>query len=143
MSPATPRPGLEAFVDLKPDGLPGVLRLIGEQVSMEVAIRLARSNFGGQRSYIPANPTNNHPLSMAIGVDNAKRIGQLLGSGEVEIPSARPVLRCYEARYMRRQGFTCAQIAGALGLSDGRTRALCRGIAKGTSKSNPTNQPKE
>lgn len=82
MNTSSPTIELEAFADLKAAGLPGVLRDIAERISVEVAIRMARA-FGGMDKYIPAQPPEGHPVCLAIGHDNAKKLGKLFVTAQV------------------------------------------------------------
>lgn len=65
--------------------LPGVLGLISEEIGEKAAIDLAKAR-GGRTVWIPKNPKPRQSLSGIVGLENARLISKLLGSGNVLIP---------------------------------------------------------
>lgn len=97
--------------------LPGVLSLIAEEISEEVAIKLAKAK-GGRPVYIPDAPKAQHGLSKIVGLDNAILISTLLGRGEVVIPyggmggeAGHRAGRWERIKALRKQGLSGAEIA--------------------------------
>jgi len=97
---------------LSPHILPGILRDIAEVAGIQAAMDLCAAARGG-RHYFPTIPYLNdeHPLTKAVGRDAALRIAQAFGGEHHTIPTARPVLRAYRARLLRRAGYSTHQIA--------------------------------
>ncbi|MCF6432926.1 helix-turn-helix domain-containing protein [Leisingera sp. MMG026] len=66
--------------------LPGVLAYIADEISVEVAVRLAEAK-GGRRVYIPKNPDSETALAKLVGWENACLLSKLLGHGELPVPA--------------------------------------------------------
>ena len=66
--------------------LPGVLAFIADEVSFELAVRLAELK-GGREIYIPKNPGPETSLAKLVGLENAQRLFKLLGSGKLLVPA--------------------------------------------------------
>lgn len=65
--------------------LPEVLARIAEACGMRTALAFARE-FGGAEIYIPATVPDDHKLAGALGVDNARRVAEILGQGKIIVP---------------------------------------------------------
>ncbi len=109
--------------------LPGVLSLIAEEISEEVAIKLAKAK-GGRPVYIPDAPKAQHGLSKIVGLENAILISTLLGKGEVVIPygdMGGEAGRRERIKALRKQGLSGAEIAAEV---DVHIRTVERVIAR-------------
>lgn len=103
--------------------MPPVLQQIAEIAGPEAAVRVARE-LGGRRIYLAPRPGPRNPLTRVLGKPLATAIAETLGSGDLEVPSARPLLNWYAARQLRREGWTTRQIARHLNLTERRIRQL-------------------
>lgn len=65
--------------------LPGVLALIAEEISEEVAVRLAEER-GGREIYIPQSARDGSELVRIFGADDAAELIKLLGHGNLVVP---------------------------------------------------------
>lgn len=114
-------------ITLIPEMLPGILCDVAHISSVAKAIRLARKR-GGTKIYLPfphrIGP--GHWLCQIFTLDEARAISKVLGQGVLKCPSAKIILRWYEANRLWRQGKTEPQIALALGLHDSSVRRLLR-----------------
>ena len=110
--------------------MPPVLQQIAEIAGPEAAVRVARE-LGGRRIYVAPRPGPRNPLTRLLGRPVATAIAQSLGSGDIEVPSARPLLNWYAARHLRRAGWTTRMIAKSLNLTERRIRQLVAGIEPG------------
>lgn len=110
--------------------MPPVLQQIAAIAGPEAAVRVARE-LGGRRIYVAPRPGPRNPLSRLLGRPVATAIAETLGSGDLEVPSARPLLNWYAARHLRRAGWTTRMIAQRLNLTERRIRQLVAGIKPG------------
>jgi hypothetical protein len=104
-------------VIIRAEHLPGVLAEIARLTTVEVAVAVARSPVAGQRIKIPARPRPGNRLAQVVGPQAMARICAELAGWEGLVPSARPFLRWYDARALRRAGATPSYIAQRLGVS--------------------------
>lgn len=97
---------------MTPAILPSVLRDIAEIAGMGAAIDLCDA-MGGRGLYIPkgAAPAKTDQLARAVGIVAAKKIMKAMGGEYLRIPTARPVLRAYRVRILRKANYSTAQIA--------------------------------
>jgi hypothetical protein len=114
---------------LTPAGLPGVLKTVAEITSVDVAVALARWK-GGRVLYIPmeANLGPDHEMIKKLGRRAALRIARHFGRGDVLIPQAKNILTWMDARRMRREGKSTAEIAKALNRHQRHIMLLVRGV---------------
>ena len=110
--------------------MPPVLQQIAEIAGPEAAVRVARE-LGGRRIYVAPRPGPRNPLTRLLGRPLAMAIAESLGSGDLEVPSARPLLNWYAARRLRREGWTTRMIAKRLNLTERRIRQLVAGVEAG------------
>ncbi len=100
--------------------LPDLLQWIADELGLDAALKLAH-RFGGQSIYVSADPTADSPLALAFGIETARAIGGLLGSGEVTVPVAAAAAfraRRAEILRLRDEGRTVREIAETLGISE-------------------------
>jgi DNA-binding NarL/FixJ family response regulator len=97
--------------------LPGVLGWIAEDISENVAVKLATS-CGGREVYIPKVIASNTRLAQIMGHKDAKALLSLLGHGTLLVPHGsfggqiRRTEKLHERiRDLRTQGRTNSQIA--------------------------------
>ena len=93
--------------------LPGVLALIAEEVSEDVAVRLAEAR-GGREVYIPKSATPECELSQILGREHASALVSLLGYGTLLVPCGNiggAAGRRAKILQLREQGLTYSQIA--------------------------------
>lgn len=110
--------------------MPPVLQQIAEIAGPLAAVRIARE-LGGRRIYVAPRPGPKNPLTRLLGRPLAMAIAEGLGSGDLEVPSARPLLNWYAARHLRREGWTTRMIAKRLNLTERRIRQLVTGVEPG------------
>ena len=70
--------------DFKPY-LPGVLALIAEEISEDLAVRLAQQR-GGRPVYISKDPKADDSLVELVGLEDARKLHALLGHGSFIVP---------------------------------------------------------
>ena len=103
--------------------------LIAQEISPEVAAAIVRA-FGGQLIYVPRVPPPDHPLSVALGHEKAKKVAKLLGAGHLDMPTgARAETDRNRARIeaMLDAGRSHSEIVRAVGCS---TRTVTRHAAR-------------
>lgn len=66
--------------------LPGVLAYIADEISLDLAVRLAELK-GGRETYIPKDPKPDDALSKLVGLENACKLFKLLGNGKLVVPA--------------------------------------------------------
>jgi len=66
--------------------LPGVLALIAEEISVDLAVRLAKAR-GGREIYIPDGPGPTSTLAELVGLESARNLYKLLGHGKMLVPA--------------------------------------------------------
>ncbi|MVO18266.1 hypothetical protein [Parasedimentitalea huanghaiensis] len=66
--------------------LPGVLALIADEISVDLAVCLAKQR-GGREIYIAKDPAPSCSLSEIVGQANAQKLYKLLGSGKMLVPA--------------------------------------------------------
>lgn len=71
-------------VKFKPH-LPGLLTLIADETSIELAIKVA-TKYGGTQIYIAKNILESSELAVDLGFEDAINLQKCLGSGQVLIP---------------------------------------------------------
>lgn len=65
--------------------LPGVLAYIAEEISEDVAVRLAEKR-GGREVYIPRAPSEDCELAKMVGLHATQQLTKLLGHGNLLVP---------------------------------------------------------
>lgn len=109
--------------------LPDLLQWIADEVGLDEAMKLAH-RFGGQSIWVSPDPKPDSPLALAFGLPAARKIGELLGSGEVRIPAAAAAaLRARRAAILRLRddGKSVREVAYLLGVSE---RCVWRHLAR-------------
>ncbi|MCX4026622.1 hypothetical protein H0A36_00460 [Endozoicomonas sp. SM1973] len=71
---------------LTPQDLNGTLEELAQVIGVSAAIMLAQ-RMGGARVYIPETSREDHPIALAIGYDNAKKLSEKFPGEYLEIPS--------------------------------------------------------
>ncbi|AZV78716.1 hypothetical protein EBB79_13105 [Parasedimentitalea marina] len=66
--------------------LPGVLALIADEISVDLAVRLGKQR-GGREVYLAKDPAPGCSLSKLVGQANAQKLYKLLGSGKILVPA--------------------------------------------------------
>lgn len=104
-----------------PDGDRLSLGHLAQVIGADAAIALGRA-FAGTRLYIPLQMPAHHPIATAIGVDAARDLGCHFGTECIEIPLLKSRGERHADRKLiadlRRQGFTIAEVARAVGCSE-------------------------
>ncbi len=92
-------------------------KIIGEDGFLQLSEEL-----GGRRLYIPANPGPASPLAVCLGLDAAKKIGQIYGGMHFEVP----VKAGRKARILRmhRDGMPVVRISANLRISIRQVRRI-------------------
>lgn len=94
---------------------------LAQVIGADAAIALGRV-FAGTRLYIPLQVPQDHPIAAAIGVDAARDLGRHFGTECIEIPLLKSRGERQADRKLiadlRRQGFTVAEVARAVGCSE-------------------------
>ena len=94
---------------------PELEALIGEAAF----VRLAEA-FGGTRLFVPVKMAAAHEIAKAIGLEAAKRLSARLAPDVIKVPLARE----QRALHYRATGKSNAQIARALGITEGGVERL-------------------
>lgn len=76
----TPEDAIPDDLDDNPT-LRSLTALIGEENMARLSMEM-----GALRVYIPANPGEHHPLAVVIGLDAARKIGQVYGNMAFDVP---------------------------------------------------------
>lgn len=112
------------MADQRDQELPPTLALIASEVGEEVALKLARA-FGGRRAYFPRHPAPDHGIAKALGLDDAKRVGAVIGHGWVHIPlgpTSRAAQLSRSIRHALAEGESTKAIVQRLGCSERTVR---------------------
>jgi len=116
--------------------LPGVLSLIAEEVSEDVAVKLAEAK-GGRMIYVPAKVKDNSPLAEVLGLEDAQKVAKLLGAGDLLVPCGNiggAGGRRARIVELHAQGLTHSQIAEQVGV---HIRTVERATARVRDKRQP------
>ncbi|MBF9049902.1 helix-turn-helix domain-containing protein [Roseobacter sp. HKCCD9010] len=116
--------------------LPGVLAMIAEEISEQVAVRLAEAR-GGRAVYVPKTPKPGSELSQIVGLEAAKQLSKLLGHGTLKVPCGNiggAGGRRARIETLWHQGLSHAQIAAEV---DVHTRTVERVVASLRDDSEP------
>ena len=65
-----------------------ILHEIAEVIGTGSAVKLGQS-MGGARVYVPARAAHDHPLSLAVGQEQAQKLCDYYSGDTIEIPSKR------------------------------------------------------
>jgi DNA-binding NarL/FixJ family response regulator len=93
--------------------LPGVLALIADEISVDLAVRLAKQR-GGREVYIPKDPGSTSTLAELVGHDPALKLYKLLGHGMLLVPAGNitgQTGRRQRIASLLEQGLSHSQIA--------------------------------
>ena len=90
-----------------------------ELLPRQELIALAEA-FGGIRLHVPRTMTPTHHIAKAIGFDAAMRLWDALGEGAITVPLYREL----RAVHYREKGFSYAQIARKLGITEKGVSAI-------------------
>lgn len=90
--------------------LPGVLALIADNISVELAVRLAKQR-GGREVYIAKNPAPGSSISKIVGQANAQKLYKLLGSGKMLVPAGNISGQTGRRQRIAIQGLSHSRIA--------------------------------
>lgn len=71
---------------LTPQDLNGTLEQVAQTIGVSAAILLAQ-RLGGARIYVPEVTNIEHPIALAIGLENAKKLSEHFSGEYLEIPS--------------------------------------------------------
>jgi hypothetical protein len=71
----------EAPVSRSAEALAYLADCIGEDAAMALA-----NAFGGTRLYVPHEPGEHHPITVAIGPANAEKLAAWAGGGSIDVP---------------------------------------------------------
>ncbi|HLJ64145.1 MAG TPA: hypothetical protein VKT70_08575 [Stellaceae bacterium] len=107
-------------------GLPRLLALWAEAVGIEPVLAIART-FGGRRLYLPEVPKPDHPLAELIGIEAMATLCARFGRRRYDIPSVRTYLRWADARRLKEEGLSHAEISAALGVNLRQVSTLLAG----------------
>lgn len=115
---------------IKADELPGILAEVAKLLNVGVALKIAAAH-GGKHMHIPRSERlpETHALVRTVGWDAAVVICANFGGEQWLWPSAVTVRRHAEARQLRSQGLTCAEIGDRLGISTRRVSFLTADVA--------------
>lgn len=110
--------------------LPQTLQEIAEIATPEIAVAIARQ-WGGKKLYFPRTLASTHPLAKLIGRKAALVLCHHFATLEIEIPAARTYLRWHEARRLKAEGKSHAEIAEALKIGTRWVGKLLQGFDEG------------
>ena len=119
------------MIEMRPEDLPGVLADMAEIAGVEKALEYA-AMFGGPVVYIPRVFQPDHRecwgLAVVFGEDDARRIVERIGGGEVALPNAQEQRILYAAA---KSDKSIKELCRALGVTQRtvlRARAKLRAI---------------
>lgn len=122
--------------------LPGVLAMISDEVGEDAAIALAKAR-GGRAVWIPKYPKPDSELSKIVGHQNALKISDLCGMGNIMVPCGNfggMAGRRARAKELLQTGMSHSDIAARL---DVTTRTVERVAAELKAESAaPSKQPR-
>jgi len=98
--------------------LPGVLSLIKKTIGEDMAVKVAKAR-GGQRLYIPDAPKGDHVLSQIVGLENARKLSKVMGSGRIDVPCGNiggEAGRRERAAQLLKQGMSFDDVAAEVDL---------------------------
>lgn len=96
----------------------------GHGTGLRIALKLMQ-NFGGRDVKFPPNPSEDHPVVHALGMDDARLLCQHLAGQQIYVPHGRaPRSQRNAVLALEREGRNRAQIAAALGLSERHVRRM-------------------
>lgn len=97
--------------------------MIGERVALKLM-----ANFGGRDIQPPKAPADDHPILLALGVEDGRALCDLVGGGWVYVPHGRPP-RSVRAEVMAltRQGLDRVEIARRTGVTVRHVRRMRNG----------------
>jgi hypothetical protein len=107
--------------------LPPRLVEIADAIGEEAALTLCRT-FGGERVEFPANPRPDHRVCRVVGVDAARRLGELYMGDRIDVPLAVDVVRWHDARRLRAEGMSIGEICRRVYASRSFVRGAVRGV---------------
>lgn len=96
--------------------LPAVLAQIAEGISLKVALELVAA-YGGTSLFIKKRPAKGDAYVKLIGMDAARQLVEILGSGEIEIPNLAGPRRRRLIAQLDDEGLTAPAIARRLGVT--------------------------
>ena len=88
---------------------------LGALIGPDLAARLSAAK-GGQRLYLPHDPTADCPLAAAVGLDAAQKIAAIYGGEHCDV--AQTVGRRRRALALRRGGMPVAKVAATVGVTE-------------------------
>lgn len=96
----------------------------GAGTGLRVALKLI-ANYGGRDIRFPKLPPDDHPVVLALGMDDALALCQFLGGNQIYVPHNRPRKSYRNAvKSMQDEGRNRAEIASALGLTERYVRMI-------------------
>jgi len=95
----------------------------GHGTGLRIALRLMQ-NFGGRDMKFPAEPSEDHPVVRALGMDDARLLCQHLAGQQIYVPHSRAQRTRASVHELQGRGMTRAQIAAQLGLSERHVRHI-------------------
>lgn len=102
-------------MEIKFPALPGVLEEIRLAVGNDMVLKFIAEYGGIIMSFPRAEKVNEqYHLSKLVGIDNARLICEIVGGGNVEVPTANVEITSYFARLYRIQGKSRNEIVIAL-----------------------------
>ena len=112
--------------------LPPMAAKLADLIGSDNAIALiahARQGKGKRHIYVPLRPKPESNLVQVIGIEAAKKMAQIHGGQEIEIPKCKVIdraQRLYEVQIMASQGIAINRIAKSVGLTERHIRNLLK-----------------
>ena len=111
-----------------PDSIVALVETIDEFHGAGSGIRVAlklMQNFGGRDMKFPKVPPEGHPVTLALGIDDALALCKVLDGNQIYIPHGRaPKSQRAAVKDLEKRGLNRPAIAAALGLSERHVRHL-------------------
>ncbi|UXT99431.1 hypothetical protein [Agrobacterium tumefaciens] len=118
------------MTDARP--MPASIEEIAETIGMRLALKIVQT-FGGQETYFPKNPHDQHPVILALGKEDGFAVCNYMGGSLLSVPHCRPPRSVKAAiRRLEAEGMSRGEIARHLGI----TQRWVREVANAP----PTNQ---
>ncbi|TCT37445.1 helix-turn-helix domain-containing protein [Martelella mediterranea] len=106
------------------DNLPGSIEEIGEAIGMRLALKIV-AVFGGREIKFPGNPSDNHPVIVALGKEDGYKVCNYMAGGTLSVPHCRPRRNAKaEIQRLEAEGLTRGEIARRLGITQRWVRKM-------------------
>lgn len=106
--------------------MPASIEEIAETIGVRLALKIVQA-FGGLEIKFPVRPHDQHPVILALGVEDGYEICRYMGGSLISVPHCRPPrnARAQIAR-LEAEGLSRGEIAKRLGLTQRHVRRYAK-----------------